>query len=260
MEKIYARKLTKEELMIGGVTNITKDGKVFTKKGEVVMSKLTSNKEGNYYYGFSIYDSKDGMLIKEWKADSRVKTGKTLTYKQRMVGLHRAMWAWFYGEVPGGFVVDHIDNNHLDLEDYRLENFQLLTPKENLEKERGESTRELKCKLYMPLSYYEEKLAKYIALHEKAKEEHDAEEAHRQRCNISCINARIRYWKNHNGEEISKKAAEEKRLLEEKKQEKRDNVVERRKLRLKADEYKQSGDLKAWHDTINEIKYMESRV
>lgn len=194
----YARRLTKKELMLGGIIDITKDGRVFTKNGELTMSKTSSNKEGNYYFGFAFKDSKNGMLIKEWKVDKRTKTGKVLTYKQRMVGLHRAMWAWFYEEVPEGIVVDHIDNNHLDLENYRLENFQLLTSKENLEKERGKSTREIKCKLDRPLSYYEEKLAKYTALYEKAKAEHNAKEAHKQRCNISGINARIRYWKNHN--------------------------------------------------------------
>ena len=45
--------------------------------------------------------------------------------------LARIIYAWFNGEVPEGFVVDHIDN---DPDNNKLSNLQLLTVEENLAK------------------------------------------------------------------------------------------------------------------------------
>jgi hypothetical protein len=76
----------------------------------------------------------------------------------------------------------------------------MFTPKENINKERPESTTQLKCKLDKPRSYYEDKLAKYEALYEEAKANHDAKAAHHLRSNIAQTRARLRYYDAHNKE------------------------------------------------------------
>lgn len=128
------------------------------------------------------------------------KTSDTYIYKVRTLGLHRVMWAWFNEEVPSGYVVDHISNKHENLEDYRLENLQLLTPGENLVKERGESTKQLECSLKKPLSWYEDRLKEYLGQYEEAKKNHEANEAHRLRTNIANLRAKIRYYLAHKEE------------------------------------------------------------
>lgn len=199
MRKDYASRLTKEDLMKGGITCITEDGIVF--KGEQQVN-LTVNAQG--YLMLTIYElDEEGNRIKT--PITRLFKGckkptNTYTYKSKLVGLHRAMWAWFYNEVKEGYVVDHINNQHTSIEDYHLSNLQLLTPAENLAKERGVSEKQIKCKLDRPLSYYEAKLDNYTAEYEKAKQEHRANDAHLLRGNIAQTKARIRYWLAHKEE------------------------------------------------------------
>lgn len=50
--------------------------------------------------------------------------GKTVAH-----GLHRALYAWFYGEVPEGCDIAHMNNDSLD---NRLENLECMTHEENL--------------------------------------------------------------------------------------------------------------------------------
>jgi hypothetical protein len=105
----YARRLTKEDLERAGITDITEDGRVFRQGLEIPL-----NITPNGYHTLWIYDlDKDGNYIKY---------GHTANghyyYRQRMIGLHRAMWAWHYGEVPEGYVVDPINNSRDSIEDY----------------------------------------------------------------------------------------------------------------------------------------------
>lgn len=196
MRKDYATQLTKEELIKGGITLITEDGLVFKGETQVIP---TVNAAG--YLMLSIYDlDEEGNKIKKpiIRKDKRYKNPiNTYIYKFRTVGLHRAMWAWFNEEVPTGYVVDHINNKHTALEDYHLSNLQLLTPGQNLAKEKDESTRMIKCKLNKPLSFYEDKLSMYVEKYEEAKKNKDAELAHKLRSNIANARARIRYYMAH---------------------------------------------------------------
>ena len=197
--KNYASKLTKEDLIKGGITLITEDGLIF--KGE---EQATFSVTEGGYLTIWIYElDENGERIK--KPITRTYRGcskpvETYVYEARTVGLHRAMWAWFHGEVPEGYVVDHINNKHDSIEDYHLSNLQLLTPAENLMKERGNSTKQIPCSLKRPLSFYENKLNAYLAEYEEAKKNHEADRAHHLRANIANTRARIRYYIAHKEE------------------------------------------------------------
>ena len=52
-------------------------------------------------------------------------------HKQTPIGLHNIIYAWYKGEVPLGYEVDHIDNDPFN---NNIDNLQLLTRKENLQK------------------------------------------------------------------------------------------------------------------------------
>ena len=223
---MYARKLTKTELMKSGITEVTTDGHVYAGEKELFPK---ANKQG--YLMHSIYDlDKNGNKIKI----PNEKSVFGYNYKQRSIGLHRLMWAWFYNEVPSGMVCDHINNRHSRIEDYHLDNLQLLTPAENVAKDKSNwHTIELKCRLSQPRSFYEEKLTKYEAEYEEAKANKDAEAAHRLRCNISQVRARLRYYDSHIEEAEALKAEQEK--VEARKREYHERAQKKKELKAKVD-------------------------
>lgn len=249
MRKNYASRLTKEMLITNGIELITEDGCVF-KNGKQYFP--TSNKKG--YLVLCLYDlDENGNKIKapmkkRWKNSEKIYD--SYIYKARTVGLHRAMWAWHYGEVPEGYVVDHINNRHECIEDYNLSNLQLLTQAENVAKERPESNRELYCNLAKPLSFYENKLMHYLVKYEEAKKNHDAAACHNLRGNIANTKARIRYWKAHQmeAEHISLLMLEEKK----RKADWHNDVRDIKMLKQLAKEAKQAQNLSRWRQ-INRI-------
>lgn len=104
----YAKELTKEMLESYGIKEITLDDKLIMRTGNI-----RKPYDNGRYCIFPVYD-------------------KT-TKKSTQFPYHRMKWAWFYGYAPEGYVVDHINE---DKHDNNLENLQLLTPSENLEKSR----------------------------------------------------------------------------------------------------------------------------
>lgn len=176
--KTFASRLTKEMLVKSGIELITEDGTVIRNGKQVIP---TQNKKGYLMLNLCELDE-DGNKIK------------------MTVGLHRAMWAWLYGVVEEGKIIDHKNNKHTSIEDYKISNLQIITQRENTTKDREASTRELKCKLDRPLSYYEDKLDYYEDLYQKAVKEGNQVEAHRQRANTYNQRARIRYWLSHKEE------------------------------------------------------------
>lgn len=207
--KTYASKLTKDMLIASGYELITEDGVVIRNGKQVIPIQ---NKQG--YLMLSLYElDEDGNKIKipitrTFKGCK--KPTNTYIYKSMMVGLHRAMWAWLYGVVEEGYVIDHRSNKHTSIEDYNINNLQIISQRENTTKDREASTKELKCKLDRPLSYYEDKLAYYEDLYQKAVKEGNQEEARNQRVNTYNQRAKIRYWLSHKEEAealIAKKQA-----------------------------------------------------
>lgn len=251
----YASRLTKEDLIKSGITLVTEEGLVF--RGEQPV-KFSINTAGYWMISIYVLDENGNKIKKPIKRQYRNCKNliDTYVFETRAVGLHRIMWAWFHDEVPEGYVVDHINNKHEDLEDYRLENLQLLTPQENVTKDRECSTRQLKCKLNKPRSYYEEKLERYEALYEEAKTAKNVDEAHKQRANIANIKARLRYW-DTNREEIETNMNKQMEHDEAKAQRlaaKKKSIRDRKILEQYKQMFKEAGNKKMWHDICTVIK------
>lgn len=184
MRQNYGTQLTRDYLEYLGITEVSKDGTKVMKGDQ----ELTQYECGGYRT-VSLYDPAKRQLIP--------KEDRTTTTGQLHLGVHRIVYTWYNRIIPNGMVIDHRNNNKFD---NRLENLQLLTPGENVWKDRECDIKELKCKMNKPRNFYEEKLSKYEAFYEKAKANHDARACHRLRCNISQTRARLRYWDAHKNE------------------------------------------------------------
>ena len=241
----YGRKLTKEQLIEGGITNITEDGRVW--RNGIEIENFSLNRNG--YKVIIIYDrDAEGNYIKV--------PGKRpghYTYKGRTITLNRAMLAWFNGVIEEGLVADHIDGNK---NNYNISNLQPLTQKENVAKANHKdyqiNVKETKCNMHKPKSFYETKLEIFLQQYETAKAEGNAEKAHKLRGNIAGTRARLRYWDQHKEEYedyIAFKEAEE-GLKENWKQ----NVKDRKLLEQYKQMFRESGNKAMWRQMVKVIK------
>lgn len=192
MRKEYASELTKEELIQSGVVAVDLENcRVFGARGELTP---TINAQG--YLMISLYAlDENGNKIKipyRRLFKGRKNYVNTYVYKARLLSLNRLLWAWKYGKVRAGYVIDHKNNKHEELEDYRLDNLQEITPAENIAKERKKSEFTLKPAKKKSIEYYEKKLEYYLVKYEAAKKAHDSDLAHKLRSNISQQRAKIR--------------------------------------------------------------------
>ena len=206
MSKIFARPLTKDYLKKHGVREITEDCKVIFDDGRVLEKEEDFSKDKLGYLRFNVFELDENgnririPITKRYKYKGYEKLSNTYKYKVRTIYLHRGMWAWFNNEIPDGILsIDHISNKHDTLYDNRLENLQLLSQGEHARKDKPLSTRELRCRMTLPLSYYEEKLNTYLNKYNNAKSK---EEKRLLVAYISQYKARIRYWKSHEEEYI----------------------------------------------------------
>lgn len=176
----YAKELTRNYLEYLGVTNVTKDGRIF--KGD---KEATQYYDGRYL-SVAFYDPAIRLAIPFEKRRSDTGCG------QFALGVHRIVYAWYNKIIPTGMVIDHIDNNKTN---NNLDNLRMVTPRENIIKERPEAnTKLMKCKLNKDRSFYEDKLKEYTELYEKAKLNKDQVAAHKLRTCISQYRARLRYY------------------------------------------------------------------
>ena len=239
MSKIYSRALTKEYLLKHGVKEITEDCKVIFEDGRVLEKEEDFTKDKKGYFSFNVYELDENgnririPITKRYKYKGYEKLSNTYKYKIRTIYLHRAVYVWFNDEIPERLIIDHIINKHDTLYDNRLENLQLLTQGEHARKDKPLSTRELKCNMTLPLSYYEEKLNTYLNKYNNAK---DKKEKINLRTRICEYKARIRYWKSH--EEENKKNEEAKAI--------KANALKTQKERAK--------DLKQYQKIVDEAR------
>lgn len=197
-ERKYAKELTRDYLEYLGITHVTEDGKHIY-KGEKELAQTTTK---NGYLNILLYDPAVRQSVPKEERNSG--TGNV------SFGAHRVVYVWYNRIQPPGLVVDHID---CDKQNNDLSNLRLMTPAENLAKERGASTKQLKCPLNRPRSFYEDKLNEYLLQYEKAKEEHDATIVHRMRSNIANVRARLRYYDAHVAEVEAKSKAKDQEAL-----------------------------------------------
>lgn len=171
---MYAKKLTKEQLINLGIYSISEDGK------EIIYKSPTLNTT---------------RIIKQLEhADGYLRISFN---RLKSMGVHRVVYAWFHGEVPEGMVVDHIDDNK---KNNNIKNLQLLTPHENLCKGTKKCTKAKKCKMNKPREFYEEKVNYYFDLYEKFKKNGERQKAHDINGLLNMARARLRYWDLHKDE------------------------------------------------------------
>ena len=132
--------ITKNKLQSLGITEVTKDGKVFM--GDVLIKSFIQSKKSRFkvqqYRTIHIYDPE---IYQKQKAKYGGKCVPGKTIGMRVYVLSRVMYAWFNGVCPANMDVDHIDNNSLN---DTLDNLQLLTRQENLAKRTGYRNQYLK--------------------------------------------------------------------------------------------------------------------
>lgn len=90
------------------------------------------------YLSFRILDlDKNGnRQIIESKPNWKNQNNGYYVYRYKTILLHRAVWAWVYGKIDEGMVINHIDNNcdRTKLENYALNKLEMITVAENLNK------------------------------------------------------------------------------------------------------------------------------
>ena len=88
------------------------------------------------------FEYRDGKLYWKVAHNNRVKVGQEagrknrygyiqLTCNGKTLLAHRVIWEMFNGAIPTGLGIDHIN---LIRDDNRIENLQLLTPKQNIQR------------------------------------------------------------------------------------------------------------------------------
>jgi len=180
---MYAKELTKEYLMKLGIIDITPDGKhIYWAPGKEAPQYLLNTG----HLAINAYDRDIYNVV--------YPLTKSKSAGEIVIPVHRAVYAWYYGSTVENMVVDHINNIKTD---NRLDNLQLLTPKQNIWKDRECDVWEMKCRLNKPRRFYEEKLEMYEELYRNAKLAKDADKVHKLRANISQSRARLRYWDSH---------------------------------------------------------------
>jgi len=240
----YAGEITKEYLQKLGIEYVSTDGTVVIKKGEQVAINV-SEKAKKPYGNVSFYDP--DIYAATPKEERKNYTGEFT------LGIHVLNYVWNRGTKPFGMVVHHQDNNPRNND---IDNLELKTPRENVMEEREESTRELKCNMNNPRSFYEEKLERLEQEYLLALEAGDQAKLHNLRSYKSQCRANLRYWDSH------KEEFEEIQAVNAAKAEARAKAELKSKhikvLRELANAAKANGDYDRWHNILRVINNYEA--
>lgn len=159
---MYAKAITKQDLLNWGITRVTKTGTIYKGKRKV---KCRLNNSGNL------------VAVVAWKTT---------------LSVNRIVFCWFNGCAPSGLVIGHCDDNKLN---NHINNLQALSPSENIWKNRQLSIRP--CKLTRPREYYTDRLASYSSKYEIAKKNKDKRRIKNCRDIIGYIKGQLRYYDLH---------------------------------------------------------------
>lgn len=175
------KQITKSYLEYLGVTEVTTDGKVFTKNGELktyLMGRSKSKNQALSKNRLTVYlhDPEKYKSVPKEKRDSN--SGRVI------IKVHQAVYGWFNSEVPYGMEIHHKDFNYLN---NSIDNLEALTHEEHLAKH-NKGMKELKCRLDIPRNWYEDKLTELEAIENKTKVNYDK---------ISVYRAKLRYYDAH---------------------------------------------------------------
>ena len=122
---MYCKKLTKQELLDAGFTSV----EYINDQWHVFRRWRKNNSK-------EMFDTEIKVTLARGKHKYRPdKYYHKITYsfnrKVINIPLSRLIYVWFKGDIPDGYVVDHINNNSFD---NRPENLRLLTVGDNLKK------------------------------------------------------------------------------------------------------------------------------
>jgi hypothetical protein len=168
------KQITKSYLEFLGVTDVTSDGKVFTKRGEI-----SPRDNGTGYQCMLFSGSKENR-------------------KPHNIYIHQIVFAWFNGEIPYGKTIHHKDLNRSN---NNIDNLVALTPEEHRQLHnllRNCNTEE-KCRLDIPREHYVKKIAEF--------------ESEGKHSNAAQYKRRLRYYDSHI-EEAQRLMEQKKDLIE----------------------------------------------
>lgn len=181
-ERIYAREITKDYLKKCGVEEVKEDGRTITIKGKA-QTPFPMNSGNKQYMYVRLYDPDLRAAVP--KEERSTNTG------QFNLGVHILNYVWNVADKPQGLVVDHIDNNPIN---NHISNLQLLTPRENVNKDKDKPPRVVQMPKYITEEEILKKLEGFEIAYEQAKQDHDATAAHRLRCQLSLWRAKHRQY------------------------------------------------------------------
>ena len=147
-------------------------------------------------------------------------------------------------------IVDHIDNKHETHYDNRIENLQLLTPAQNLAKERPVSMNIMTCDMKKPIEHYIDKYNYWILEYKKEKEKNSSstEYAHKCRSFYNVYRKKIEYWYKHKEEYENNQKLEKAVTFAREYQEERISKI--KWFKNKINEAKNKGDKEKWHEFV----------
>ena len=137
---MYCKKLTKQELLEAGFTEV----KYIDGQWRVFRRWRRYNSKEKFDTEIKITQACGKHKYRPDKYYDKI----TYSFNRKVINipLSRFIYAWFKGDIPDGYIIDHINGDSFD---NRPENLQLLTVGDNL-KRRFESGEEAQMKQWGP--------------------------------------------------------------------------------------------------------------
>ena len=122
---MYCKSLTKQELLDAGFTSV----EYINDQWRVFRRWRKNNSKEKFDTEISVTLARGKHKYRPDKYYHKI----TYSFNRKVINipLSRLIYVWFIGDIPDGYVVDHINNDSFD---NRPENLQLLTVGDNLKK------------------------------------------------------------------------------------------------------------------------------